>query len=300
MEFFSTAVRLAIPVTFAASGGVVSERSGVYNIALEGGLLSGALGAAVACYFSGNPLIGILGGLIGGLMCGLILAVLTVTLRVDQFVSGISTNLLMLGLTAFFARIAFQSGTVQLNGLEPIVLGPFAKMPIIGWWFRQDILTYLAIAIVPLLYAFLMHTHAGLNIRACGANPNAAFAMGVEVNQTRFICVTASCCLASLGGCFLVLSHVHTFSENISAGKGFIALAAIILGRWNPIGVACACLAFGMCDAAQLYLQFRNPDLPYQAFVALPYIVTILALAVIPGRMRGPASIGVAFSNRQQ
>ena len=297
-DFLRTSLRLSIPVVFAAVGGVLSERSGVYNIGLEGMMLAGAFGAAVGAFFFDTPFAGLVTGAICGMLAAPILAVLGVSLGVNQIVTGIAINLLVLGLTSFLSRIVFgaQANTLNLTGFKPFTIPGLALIPVIGpVFFNQDFLVYLMYAVVPLLYFMMFATPWGLNIRAVGENPRAADTAGVSVNAVRYACVLGSGFFAGIGGCFLVLSQVYLFSENMSAGKGFIALAAVILGRWNPVGALLACLLFGFFDALQLRLQFLNPEVSHEIFVAMPYVVSILALVGLVGRPTPPAAAGIPY-----
>lgn len=297
-DFLSTSLRLSIPIVFAALGGVLSERAGVYNIGLEGMMLAGAFGAAVGTFFTGEPFFGVLSGMFAGALMAVVLAVLAVSLGVNQIVAGIAINMFSIGVTAFLSRIVFsgQANTMTLPGYKAFAIPGLAAIPVLGpVLFTQDALVYLMYATVLLLFYLMFYTPWGLNIRAVGENPRAADTAGVRVNMVRYICVLGSGALAGLGGCYLVLSHVFLFSEHMSAGKGFIALAAIILGRWNPIGAFFACLLFGLFDALQLRLQFANPEVPYQAFVILPYVVSILALVGLIGKPRPPGAVGLPY-----
>ena len=297
-DFLSTSLRLSIPIVFAALGGVLSERAGVYNIGLEGMMLAGAFGAAVGTFFTGLPIVGLVTGMSAGALMAVVLAVLAVSLGVNQIVAGIAINMFSIGVTAFLSRIVFsgQANTMTLPGYKDFAIPGLASIPIIGpVLFDRDALVYLMYVTVPLLFYLLFHTPWGLNIRAVGENPRAADTAGVRVNLVRYLCVLGSGALAGLGGCYLVLSQVFLFSEHMSAGKGFIALAAIILGRWNPVGALFACLLFGLFDALQLRLQFVNPEVPYQAFVILPYAVSILALVRLAGKPRPPDAVGLPY-----
>lgn len=298
LDFLRTSLRLSIPLVFAAVGGVLSERSGVYNIGLEGMILMGAFGATVGAFFGDSPWVGLVVGALSGLLAALILAVLGVSLGVNQIVTGIAINLLVLGLTSFLSRVVFgaQANTLRVPGFMPVAIPGLSAIPILGpVLFRQDLLVYLMYATVPLLYALMFATPWGLAIRAVGENPAAADTAGISVTRVRYACVLASGVLAGLGGCYLVLSQVFLFSEHMSAGKGFIALAAVILGRWNPVGALLACLLFGLFDALQLRLQFSNPDVPYQIFVMLPYVASILALVGLMGKPVPPAAAGIPY-----
>lgn len=301
-DFLGSSLRLAVPLIFATVGGMFSERSGVYNIGLEGMILLGAFGAAVGAFFMGTPLAGLAVGTCLGAAGGLLLAILAVSLHVNQLVSGIAINMFAIGLTSFLSRIVFlgKATTMSLPGFKPIAIPLLSKIPVIGQvFFNQDVLVYLMYLMIPLLYFILFHTPWGLNIRAVGEYPRAADSAGVSVDKVRYASVIASGALAGLGGCYLVLSQIFLFTEHMSAGKGFIALAAIILGRWNPIGGFFACLLFGSCDALQLRLQFSHPQVPYQIFSMLPYVASILALIGIVGKANPPSSAGIAYRREE-
>jgi len=297
-DVISSSLRLATPIAFAALGGVFSERSGVYNIGLEGMILAGALGAAAGSFITGSPMIGLTVGVICGAISGFLLSILTIRFRVNQLVAGIALNLVLAGLTAFLARLIFgdRAGGAQVNGFSSIEI-PFLKdIPIIGpVLFNQDPLIYLLFALTIFGSWWLFKTNLGLQLRAVGENPRAADAAGVPVFRIRYFAVVISGALAALGGCHLVLSQVYLFSEGMSAGKGFIALAAVILGRWSPKGALLAALLFGFCDAMQLRLQFASPEIPYQIFVILPYLVSLIALVGFVGLVRAPQSVGLAY-----
>ena len=298
VDFLSTSLRLSIPIVFAALGGVLCERSGVYNIGLEGMMLAGAFGAAVGTFFTDLPIVGLVTGVAFGAFTAVILAVLAVSLGVSQIVVGIAINIFSIGATAFLSRIVFggQGNTMTLPGYKAFAIPGLASIPIVGpVLFNRDALVYVMYATVAVLFFFMYRTVWGLNVRAVGENPRAADTAGISVNRVRYMCVLGSGALAGAGGCYLVLSQVYLFSEHMSAGKGFIALAAIILGRWNPVGALLACLLFGLFDALQLRLQFVNPEVPYQAFVILPYVVSILALVGLVGKPRPPGAVGLPY-----
>jgi len=297
-DFLRTSLRLSVPIVFAALGGVLAERSGVFNIGLEGMMLAGAFGAAVGAFFFGGPFGGLVVGGLAGMMAALILAVLGVTMRVNQIVTGISINLLVLGVTSFLSRVVFgaQANTLNLVGFKPLAIPVLVTIPVAGpVLFGQDLLVYLMYVTVPLMMWLMFATPWGLNIRAVGENPAAADMAGISVNRVRYLCVLGSGLLAGMGGSFLVLSQVFLFSENMSAGKGFIALAAVILGRWHPVGALLACLLFGLFDALQLRLQFLNPEVPHEIFLALPYVVSILALVGLVGKPTAPGAVGIHY-----
>jgi simple sugar transport system permease protein len=294
-EILSTSLRLSVPLVFAALAGVLSERSGVFNIALEGKILAGAFGAAVGAFFMDDPFAGMVVGMLFGMLAGSMLAVLGITFGVNQIVTGIAINIFVLGITAFLSRIVFgaQANTLRLPGFKAFDVPGLSSIPIVGpVRFSQDLLVYVMFGCVGLVYVFLYWTPWGLAVRAVGENPAAVDTAGLSVPGLRYGCVIAAGALAGLGGCFLVLSQVFLFSEHMSAGKGFIALAAVILGRWNPLGALFACLLFGFFDALQLRLQFNYQNVPHQFFLMLPYLISILALVGLVGKPRPPSAVG--------
>jgi simple sugar transport system permease protein len=298
IDFLGSSLRMAVPLTFATIGGMFSERSGVYNIGLEGMILFGAFGAAVGAFFMGTPLAGLAMGICLGAAGGLLLSILAVSLHVNQLVSGIAINMFAIGLTSFLSRVVFsgKATTMSLPGFKPVAIPVLSKIPVIGpVFFNQDPLVYIMYLMIVLLYFILFYTPWGLNMRAVGEYPRAADTAGISVYKVRYASVIASGALAGMGGCYLVLSQIFLFTEHMSAGKGFIALAAIILGRWNPVGGFFACLLFGACEALQLRLQFYHQDVPYQIFTMLPYVASILALIGIVGKANPPASAGIPY-----
>jgi len=298
-DILSSSLRLATPIAFAALGGVFAERSGVYNIGLEGMILAGAFGAAAGAFVTGSPIAGLMVGVICGALGGALLAVLAIRFRVNQLVAGIAINLLLAGLTAFAARLVFgdRMGGAQVPGFSIIQLSTLSEIPVLGpVLFAQDPLVYLLLLLTGISSWWMFHTGKGLDLRAVGENPRAADSAGVPVFRVQYLAVILSGALAALGGCYIVLSQIYIFTEGMSAGKGFIALAAIILGRWSPGGALLAALFFGFCDAVQLRLQFANPEVPFQMFLILPYAASLIALVGIVGRVRAPAAVGQPYS----
>jgi simple sugar transport system permease protein len=298
VDILRTSLRLAIPIAFAAMGGVISERSGIYNIGLEGMMLSGAFGGALGGFLTGSPVGGVMFGIALGMLGASVLGVLAIRLGINQIVCGIAINLVAIGLTAFLARLIFglNATTQSLPGFSAIPIPLLSDIPIVGpVFFNQDPLIYLLYLLAPALYWLLYRSTLGLEIRATGENPAAADSAGVAVFRVRMLAVLMSGALAGLGGAYIVVSQVFVFTEHMSAGKGFIALAAIILGRWDPIGALLASWFFGFCEAVQLRLQFANPNVPYQVFTALPYVASILALVGVYGRFKPPASVGIPY-----
>ncbi|MBD1892354.1 ABC transporter permease [Trichocoleus sp. DQ-A3] len=296
-DYLIASLRLSVPLAFAALGGLFSERSGVLNIGLEGMLLSGAFASAAGAFFTGNVWLGMLLAIVVGGLVGLLHAYLCVTLRVDQLVSGLAINLTAAGLTSFWSRVLFNSGQAQqLPGIQIIGIPGLKNIPIIGnLLFHQDPLIYLLFLLVPLSTYLLFRTSLGLSLRAVGEYPRAADTAGVSVTKVRYVAVTLSGCLAGLGGAYLTLVHVRFFVEDMSAGRGFIALAALIFGRWHPVSTALACLLFGATEALQLRIQAFNLNIPYQFLVMLPYVIALLALVGLAGKSTPPAALGVPY-----
>lgn len=299
VDFLSATVRLATPLALAASGEIIAERSGVLNIGLEGMMLTGAFFAVVGSYFTGSPWWGLVCALVAGGLMGLLLAFLSVTLRADQIVSGVGINLLALGLTGVLFKVLFKHSGLptQVNALAPWRIPLLERIPILGpILFQQIPLVYLAFLLVLLLHVFLLHTEWGLALRAVGEHPRAADTVGINIYLVRYLSVMVCGMLAGLGGAVLSVGHLNAFVENMTAGRGFIALAAVIFGKWNPWGVLGASLLFGAADAMQLRLQALGFQVPYQFLLMAPYIVTLLALVGLVGRAIGPAALTINYS----
>ena len=283
LAFLAQTIRIAIPYLFAAAGGVVSERAGVIALSLEGFMLSGAFAATLGSYYSGDPVIGVLCGLAGGLVAALIHALAVVRYRADQVIVGIAINLLVVGATRFFLRFAFDSSSnsprVPGFGGEGGVFGALAN-PIV----------WLGLVTVPVVSWLLARTPFGLRIRAVGEHPEAATSLGVPVARVRWVAVLLSGALAAMGGVYLALDQ-HQFTDQMTAGRGFIALAAVIFGRWDPLRAGIACLLFATAETAQIRLQGTGL-IPSQFVEMIPYVLTIVALAGVVGRAVPPAALG--------
>jgi len=288
------ALRMATPLILAALGGMFSERSGVVNIGLEGILLSGAFASILATDLTGDPWAGVVTGVGAGLLVSLVHAVVSVTFRADQIVSGVAINLFAMGATQFGTWLVWGSSanSPAVAAMEPWALpdswGPFADAvnPVIG---HYPPLVSLALVAVVVSHVVLFHTPFGLRLRATGEHPEAADTLGISVRSMRYAGVLLSGALAGLGGAFLAL-NTHQFVKNMSAGRGFIALAAMIFGKWTPGGALAACLLFGYAEAVQMGLQGRG--VPSQFVQMIPYVLTMLALVSVIGRARPPAAVG--------
>jgi simple sugar transport system permease protein len=289
-------LRYAAPLTFAGLGGLVSERAGVVNIALEGMMLMGAFFAAYGADKTGSWVLGLAIGVLAGMALAAIHAVWAVTMRADQIVSGTALNLVALGLTGYLYVDTYGSqGTPDNLPAVPELRLPTDSLGFIGNAISDlNLLVWGALLSVVLVWLVVFRTALGLRLRSVGENPRAAESVGVDVFLMRYLAVIASGGLAALGGAFLSIGFVHSFSPNMTAGRGFIALAALIFGRWRPMGLLAATLLFGFSSA----LAQRLPEFSPQAatlFQALPYVLTLIAVAGVVGRSTPPAADGVPY-----
>ena len=298
--FLSASVRLAVPILLAALGGMFSERAGVLNIGLEGMMLAGCFVGFIVAFQSGSIWLGVVAAVAVGAVSGLVLAVYAVTLRANQVVVGISINLAMVGLTGFFFRLAFGAGasSPRIAAFPPVEFGPLRDIPIIRPLLLQhDLLTYLAVLIVAVSWLLLFRSTYGLALNATGENPAAAETLGINVRRVRYLAVMVSGGLAGLGGAFLSMSATGLFVENMTAGRGYIALAILILGRRHTLGIVAASVLFGAADALQLRAQLLPGVVPLQFLLMLPYVLTIVVLAFFAQRAAAPAALGVPLGS---
>ena len=288
LAFLAQTLRIAIPYLFAASGGVISERSGLIGLGLEGYMLGGAFCGAVASYYSGSAWVGLLGAVGGGAALALLYAVTAIRFRADQVVVGIAVNLLVTGATRFFLRLAFHS-----SANSPRVPGFGAEQSGTGLAsLASNPLIWLGILAVAVMAWLLYRTPYGLRVRAAGEHPEAALSVGVPVDRVRYAAAALSGMLAALGGAYLAFDQ-HQVSAEMTAGRGFIALAATIFGRWDPFRAALACLFFAAAETLQIQLQGAQV-IPSQFVEMIPYALTIVALAGVVGRAVPPAALGKA------
>lgn len=278
---FAAALRMTTPIAFASLGGIFSERVGIINIGLEGMMLTSAFTGVAASYFSGNPWLGVLAAVLVGGLLGLLHALLTVKFVGDQIVSGTGINIFAMGFTAYMSQVIWGSrgASESVQGLKVVSIPLLKDIPIIG-----DIigahkpLVYLMLIITVLSYIVLFKTPIGLRIRAVGEHPAAADTAGINVFKTKYLCVMVSGMLAGLGGAFLSLGHLSLFALGMTGGRGFIAMAAMIFGKWMPFGAFGASFLFGFADALQMRLQALGL-LPPQIILTIPYILTVAVLA---------------------
>lgn len=288
---FASAIRLATPIAFAALGGMFSERGGVINIGLEGMMLTCAFSAVAGTHFFGNPWIGLLIALLVGALQGLLHGLISIKFQGNQIVSGTGINIFALGFTAYMSQVIWGSrgASDAVQGMDPISIPLIKDIPIIGEIIGTHTpLVYILIILVIISYIILFKTPFGLRIRAVGEHPAAADTAGVNVFKIKYLCVIISGLFAGFGGAFLSLGHLNLFAWGMTGGRGFIALAAMIFGGWMPFRVLGASLLFGFSDALQLRLQILG-ILPPQIILTIPYILTIIVLAGVIGKVSPPS-----------
>lgn len=296
--FLAATVAMATPILLAALGELLVERSGVINIGIEGAMLLGAFAGLAAAYFSGSLLIGVIAAMGAGVMLNALLAGLVVSLAANQVVAGTALNILALGLTGVGYRRLFgvTGRAITVLPLPPVGSDRLTRLPIIGpLLFGQNIIVYVACGLVPVVGLLLARTRYGLHLRAAGENPVAADALGLNVYRLRWGALLLAGALAGLGGAYLTLGYTGTFVEGISGGRGFVALAVVIVGRWKAWGIGTASFLFGAATAWQYSLQATGTAIPYQLFLALPYLLTLAVLAIVGGQAQSPSALGEPY-----
>jgi simple sugar transport system permease protein len=294
IPFLEAAIRTATPLAFAALGELVAERSGVINLGLEGMIIAGCFGAAAAATAGGTG-VGYLGAATAGLAMSALFALFVVRLGTDQIITGTALTLLGLGLTGTLYRAApaWAGAGETLATTGPVPIPGLVSIPLFGpVLFHQPPITYALYVLVPLLAWWMQRTHAGLAVRAVGESREAVAAAGGSPTRVRWAAILFSGAMGGLCGGTLVLAQVGAFNEGMSAGRGFIAIAVVVLGRWTPLGTAGAALLFGGAFALQYLFQSLGLALPYQLFLALPYVLTLVLLASLRGRAAAPAQLG--------
>jgi ABC-type uncharacterized transport system permease subunit len=299
IEFLAASIRIATPLLFGALGGLLSERAGTFAVGIEGMMLAGAFGGAVTTLLTADTGTGLAVSAGSGAAAGLVVAVATAKFRADHMVTGLALNILVVGLTSFLLRGLFggQAPVIQLPTLKALPIPYLADLPGIGRvLFQQPALTYAALALTLAISVLLAKTRTGLMLRAVGENPEAAFTAGSNPVRVRMAAIVAGGALAGLGGAVLSLQEVGTFTDGMTNGRGFIALAAIIVGRWMPFPTLLGCLLFG--GVAALELRIQGWDLPVSSYIIqmTPYLAALAVLAGIGRGARLPAAIGTAFT----
>jgi simple sugar transport system permease protein len=293
------ALLLSVPLIFGAMAGVLSERSGVINIAIEGQLLAGAFMSGVIASLTQNTWFGLLIAPFAGAAISWLLAVFAIKYGIDQVVLGFVLNVLVIGLTGFLYKkllIPYQSTWNSGGTFAPIEIPLLSKIPVIGpIFFSQSIIVYLMYVVVIVIHISLFKSRWGLRTRSVGEHPTAAESVGIDVNKVRFRNVVIAGAVAGLGGAFFTLGAVGAFSKEMTAGKGFIALAALIFGRWSPLGAVAAALIFGFADNLQGLLTITGTPIPSEFMLMAPYIATIIAVSGFVGKVRAPAADGIPY-----
>lgn len=288
----ASTIRQSTPLVLGALCGLIGERSAVINIGIEGQMLLGAFVGFLVNVWTGNLWLAVFAAIAAGALMGLLLAYMSVTLKMDQIIGGTVINILALGLTGYF----YQVGLTTQGKMQPIALGPLAEIPIIGpAIFNNPPITYATFILVILVHYVLFHTRWGLRTRAVGEHPRAADTLGVDVFKVRYVNVVVAGAIAGLAGAFLTLEAVGSFERAMTNGRGFVALAVMLFGKYTPLGAWGAALFFGFANAMQTQLQFAGIDIPHQFIGILPYVLTIVVLSGFVGRTRVPAADGVPY-----
>ncbi len=293
-DVLAAAVGIATPLALAATGETLAERAGVVNLGIEGAMLFGALGGAIGATLAG-PTGGVVLGVVAGVLVAALFAAVAIGAGADQIITGTAVTLASVGLTGtIYQRFYGAAGVgLSIQTLAPLPIPGLARLPLVGGaLFSQPITTYLAGAAIPLTWWLLFRTRMGLALRAAGEDAVAARAAGVPVRILRALAVLVGGAFAGLAGATLVLAQVGTFTERMTAGRGFVAIAIVVLGRWNPVGAGLAALLFGLATALQFAFQAAGWKVPYQFFLMLPYLLTLLALAGVVGRVKAPGALG--------
>ena len=296
VSILASTIRISTPLALSSMGEVFSERVGIVNLGLEGQILIGAFTAVVGSYYTGSPYIGVLLAMLVGFLLGLIHVLFIVKFRANQIVIGVAMNIFALGLTTIglVALWGNRGKSAAVNGLPVIHFDWLAKIPLIGGIINDHtIIVYAMLIIAVVGWYVLFRTNIGLRIRTIGENPKAAASVGIKIEPIQFWVVSLAGMLSGLAGAYLSLSDLNLFGRNMSAGRGFIALAATILGNWNPLGALGASMIFGFLDAMQIRLQATG--FPTQFIQMIPYALVILLLAGVFRRVRAPASVGKIY-----
>ena len=303
INLLTATVRMAVPLIFIAIAELYGQRAGMVNIGLEGLATIGALVGFLVCFVTGSTWLGILCGALAGAVVNMIYAFATVTLCADHTVYGMAINIFAPALASFIYKIYFGAGS-ELSKIELMrgVAIPYLKdIPYVGdLLFNQTPMVYLAVVLVIFTGIFFNKTKAGLNYKAVGEHPQAAATLGIDVVKVKYLSCIICGALAGIGGAYLNTCYAATYAEGSVAGRGFIALAAVIFGRWSGPGILLACLFFGFCDALQIRLQVASIGIPYQFFQMIPYIATVVVLAIMGAKKSGPKACGKPYRREQR
>jgi len=299
LHLISLMLSMTAPLLLGCLGGLLSEQSGVINFALEGMMLLGAFGAVWATYVSGSPWVGLIGGATGGMVIGLLHALISLKLRANQIVSSIALNLMASGLTGMLLNQVFEvygtsPSVASLPSVQELIVPLFPSIQTHTKFFplRLSVLVPLALIVWVLIASFFKWSVWGLRLRACGENPEAARAAGLNVTRIRILAVLFGGSLAGLGGAYLSIGELSQFVEHMTQGRGYLAIAALILGRWSPHGALAATLFFGLNQALSEWMAVRWSQLPHEAFLAFPYVISFVVLIFHFGKRHPPSALG--------
>jgi simple sugar transport system permease protein len=293
-------IRIATPLLISAMGEVITQRAGIWNIGVEGTMLTGAFVAYLVFATTGSYWLAFPGAVATAIGLGAITAFMTVTLRVDHFVTGLGINLLASGLTLFWFR-SFVKGRAQptFDSMPPVPIPFLSDIPYLGEiLFDQRLLTYVAFALVPLVWLFLYRTTMGLEIRALGENPSALDIKGLNVARHQYLATLFGSAMTGLGGAFLMLGYADRFVPELSAGRGWLVIVALIAGHWQPGRVMLAILAFALLESIATHAQAFGAAIPYQFLLAMPYVLSIVIMILARGRSRQPAALGEVYQRK--
>ena len=297
MSILTAAMGVATVILLAALGELVTERAGIWNMGVEGTMLTGCLIAYLVMAATGSPVLAAGAAIVSGLVVGLLIAFMTVSLRVDHFVTGLGFNLLASGLTLFWFRSYVGGGKPPgYDTIDTLPIPFLSELPVIGpVLFDQHLLTYMVFASVPLISFFLRRTAPGLEVRAAGENPHFQDAKGLSVARRQYGAVLFGSGMTALGGAFLMLAFADQFRPDISGGRGWLAIVAVIAGNWRPLRTTLAVLVFAILDSIAVHAQGVGVDVPYQFFLMLPYVASLILLVVIRTHSGQPAKLGIPY-----
>ncbi len=295
--FLSAAVRLAVPLMYGGLGETISEKSGILNIGMEGVMISGAFFSFAGAWYSGSLAVGLLCGALGGVAVSALHAVLTIKLAKDQSVTGLALNMLMLGVTSFlFKRMSAGQSYQQIDTFSTVKIPLLSQIPLIGEaFFNRDVLTYALYVLLILVTLFYRKTNLGLSFASIGENPRAAASAGVPVHRYQWLAMVCNGVFGGIGGAYLVLVQLGVFTENMTSGRGYIALATVILGRYSPFGMFGAALLFGAANAMQIRLQTIGLSISPFLLNILPYAITLVAMLLAIGKNNQPEALGKPY-----
>lgn len=297
-SFISATLRMATPLLIAGLGLVFSANAGIVNIGTEGFMLLGALMGCAGSYWTGSAVFGALVAMLSSMVFSAVFAFFVLNLKADQTVVGTAVNIFASGLTITLNRVIFNTatGVPMIETYNPVALPGLSKIPVIGIAFNQALLTYLAFLAIPIVWYIMKKTHIGLQVRSVGENPRASDTLGISVLGTRWWTILLSGLLSGLAGSFMSMGQLSFFTEGMVSGKGFMALAVVVLGAYSPVGVMLASLIFGAGMALQYRIQAASTGIPYQIITMLPYLITLIAVCGFMKKSRAPAATAIAYS----